>query len=132
MPSEHSNIEIYKEPATYEMGSKKILLLPWIHPHTKQLAVIKEYTGKVDYLFCHSDLRGAKTGIKNVLKTGPTVADFIGYPKVYAGHIHLYQTIKTPIFPQSSNLILSSPLEPAEVQGNTASTSRKSSFNARI
>ena len=94
----HSNIEIHKEPFVYEIGTKKILLLPWIHPHTKQLEIIKEHTGKVDYLFCHSDLRGAKTGIKNVLKSGPTVADFVGYPKVYASHIHLYQTMENFTF----------------------------------
>lgn len=86
------NVEIFTKPHIYNLLNKKVLLLPW-DKHESQLSEIKKWSGKVDYLFTHSDLRGAKTGIKNVLHSGNTIADYVGIPKVYASHIHLVQKI---------------------------------------
>lgn len=93
----YSNVEIIKDPIIYNYANKKIGLLPW-NKHSEQLKMIKLWTNKVDYLFTHSDLRGAKTGIKNVLNTGNNIADFIGMPKVYGSHIHLRQKMENFTF----------------------------------
>lgn len=93
----YKNVNIVKDPTIYEFFNKKILLLPW-NKHTEQLKEIKKWTGKIDYLFTHSDLRGAKTGIKNVLNTGNNIADYVGIPKVYASHIHIRQSIENFTF----------------------------------
>lgn len=90
-------VKLILYPEIYEFSDKKILMLPW-DTHSNQLKEIKKYTGKVDYLFTHSDLRGAKTGIKNQLMVGNTIADYIGFPKVYASHIHIHQSINNFTF----------------------------------
>lgn len=87
------NVTLYTEPTTLSLDDKKVLMLPWITSLEKEHESLRKYAGKVDYLFTHSDLRGAKTNMKVELKHGPTIAEFVGYPKVYAGHIHLHQKI---------------------------------------
>lgn len=94
----YKNVSIHTEPTILETNNKKILMLPWITDIKEEHKELKKYAGKVDYLFTHSDLRGAKTNLKVTLKHGPTIADFVGYPKVYAGHIHLYQKMKNFTF----------------------------------
>lgn len=94
----YKNINIHTQTTTLDIDSKKILLMPWITSLDKEHEILREYAGKVDYLFTHSDLRGAKTNMKVELKHGPSIAEFVGYPKVYAGHIHLHQTIKNFTF----------------------------------
>ena len=89
----YSNINIHTEPKTLKIDDKKILMLPWVTSLNKEHELLREYSGKVDYLFTHSDLRGAKTNLKVSLKHGPSIAEFVGFPKVYAGHIHLHQKI---------------------------------------
>jgi DNA repair exonuclease SbcCD nuclease subunit len=89
----HKNVELFNKPSVYTFNNKKILLLPW-DKHETQLKEMKKWAGKVDYLFTHSDLRGAKTGIKNTLMVGNTIADYVGFPKVYASHIHIYQQLE--------------------------------------
>lgn len=88
----HKNIQIINEPTVLDFG-KKCLFLSWINQNKDEHNILKQYAGKVDYLFCHSDLNGAKTNLKTSLKSGITMADFVLYPKVFAGHIHLHQTI---------------------------------------
>jgi DNA repair exonuclease SbcCD nuclease subunit len=94
----YSNVSIYTEPTVLESDDKKILMLPWVTDLKEEHKILKSYAGKVDYLFTHSDLRGAKTNLKVTLKHGPTIADFVGFPQVYAGHIHLYQKMENFTF----------------------------------
>lgn len=90
----HPNVEIIKDTISYNFAEKKILLMPWVGNHREEHEILKKWAGKVDYLFCHSDLRGAKTNMRSVLTHGLTVADFVAYPKVYSGHIHIYQQLE--------------------------------------
>lgn len=90
----HPNVEIIKEPKLYNFSNKKILIMPWVGNHKEEHNILKTWAGKVDYLFCHSDLRGAKTNMRTVLTHGLTVADFVSFPKVYSGHIHIYQRLE--------------------------------------
>ena len=88
------NITIYTEPKILEFDSKKILMMPFITSHSKEKEVLNKFKGQVDYLFCHSDLAGAKNNINSKpLKHGLNIADFITFPKVMSGHIHLNQLI---------------------------------------
>jgi DNA repair exonuclease SbcCD nuclease subunit len=87
-----NNINIYTKATVLEHGSKKILMLPYITDLEVEKEELKKYQGKVNYLFCHSDLAGAKNNINSgPLTHGPSLADFVAYPLVYSGHIHLRQ-----------------------------------------
>jgi phage anti-repressor protein len=88
----YTNVEIFDKPNIYIFNNKKILLLPW-DKHENQLKEIKKWSGKVDYLFTHSELKGAKTSNKTYSTHGNNIADFIGFSKVYASHIHIYQQL---------------------------------------
>ncbi len=90
----HPNVQIVKEPISYKFSNKNILLMPWVGNHKAEHEILKKWANKVDYLFCHSDLRGAKTNMRTVLTHGLTVADYVAFPKVYSGHIHIYQQLE--------------------------------------
>lgn len=92
------NIEIVKKPTIFKQSDKEILMMPWINSTKEEKKLLTEYTGKVDYLFCHSDLNGAKTNMKIKLMSSITVENFKGFPKVYAGHIHIRQKLKNFTF----------------------------------
>jgi len=87
------SVFVYEEPTKIEFDKKSILMLPWVEKRLDQIEVLKKYSG-CDYLFCHSDLNGAKmhlssVGHKNLDKID--VEDFSGYKNVYSGHIHILQ-----------------------------------------
>lgn len=95
----HKNITIHSEPTLLNIGSKKALMIPYINDVEEQKSVLKKFQGKSDYLFCHSDLAGAKNNINSTpLTHGPSVADFVAYPSVYASHIHLHQKMQNFTF----------------------------------
>jgi DNA repair exonuclease SbcCD nuclease subunit len=87
----YSNITVYTKPTVIEHHGKRILMMPYVTDKKEELSILREYTGKVDYLFCHSDLSGAKTNMKTVLEHGLSIADFAAFPKVFSGHIHIQQ-----------------------------------------
>ena len=90
----HKNVEIHTEPNLYEFSGKKILLMPWNGVLKEEQEVFRKYAGKADYMFSHSELQGAKTNLKVGLRHGANIADFVAFPKVFSGHIHLHQSIK--------------------------------------
>ncbi len=92
----YTNIRLVFDPEVYEIDDKKILLLPWITDKNKEKEVLSKYAGKIDYLFCHSELKGAKSNLKNPvgMKHGTSLADYAMYPKVYAAHIHIRQVME--------------------------------------
>lgn len=90
------NIHIYEVPEKINLFGKSVLMLPWVEKRKDQIEYLKEYSG-CDYLFCHSDLNGAKMHLTSVAHKNNdkiNVEDFIGYNHVYSGHIHLYQKVK--------------------------------------
>jgi DNA repair exonuclease SbcCD nuclease subunit len=89
----YPNIQIVKDTISYNFSDKNILIMPWVGNHKTEHEILKKWAGKVDYLFCHSELRGAKTNMRTVLTHGLTVADYVAYPRVYSGHIHIYQKL---------------------------------------
>jgi len=94
------NVFIYDSPEKIFFNKKSILMMPYIDKKEKQIDILKEYSG-CDYLFCHSDLNGARmhlnsSGHKNLNK--PDADDFKGYGIIKTGHIHIRQTIKNITF----------------------------------
>jgi DNA repair exonuclease SbcCD nuclease subunit len=90
----HTNVTIYSKPELIRFETKKILMMPFFTSHHDEKATLDSYKGQADYLFCHSDLQGAKNNINSIpLQHGLTIAEFVHFPKVFSGHIHLHQKI---------------------------------------
>jgi DNA repair exonuclease SbcCD nuclease subunit len=87
------NITVYEKPSKIEFCGKSILMLPWVERKQDQINILKTFTG-CDYLFCHSDLNGAKMHLTSVAHKNQDkidVEEFSGYKNVYSGHIHILQ-----------------------------------------
>lgn len=94
------NVFVYEEPTKVNIFGKDILMLPWVNKKSDQIEILKKYSG-CDYLFCHSDLNGAKmhlTSIAHKNNDKINVDEFNGYKNVYSGHIHLLQRNKNFTF----------------------------------
>jgi DNA repair exonuclease SbcCD nuclease subunit len=94
------NIEVYEEPKKIDFCGKSILMLPWVEKKKDQIDILKQFSG-CDYLFCHSDLNGAKMHLTSVAHKNPDkidVEEFSGYKNVYSGHIHILQINKNFTF----------------------------------
>jgi DNA repair exonuclease SbcCD nuclease subunit len=94
------NITVYEEPTKIDFMGKSILMLPWVEKRTEQIEILKKFSG-CDYLFCHSDLNGAKMHLSSVAHKNHdkiNVEEFSGYKGVYSGHIHLVQNNKNFTF----------------------------------
>lgn len=94
------NVFIYDKTTKIEYCGKSLLMMPFIEKRVEQVELLKKYSG-CDYLFCHSDLNGARmhlssVGHKNMDKID--VKDFGGYKNVYSGHIHIVQRNKNFTF----------------------------------
>ena len=91
-----NNVIVYEEPKIINIENKSILMMPWIHGKNAEKTILEKYTG-TDLLFCHSDLNGCRTQLN---PTRPhdrhilDIEDFLGYNKIYSGHIHIVQDIK--------------------------------------
>jgi len=94
------NIYVYEEPTEIEFNGKSILMMPWVEKRKDQIQILKKYSGK-DYLFCHSDLNGAKMHLTSVAHKNNDkidIKEFSGYKKVRTGHIHIRQSIDNVTF----------------------------------
>ena len=75
-------------------------MLPWVEKRKDQIEILKKFSG-CDYLFCHSDLNGAKMHLTSVAHKNNDkidVEEFSGYKKVFSGHIHINQVSKNFTF----------------------------------
>lgn len=94
------NVFVYETPQVMEYMGKKILLLPWVEKRSNQIDYLKKFSG-CDYLFCHSDLNGARMHLTSVAHKNSDkidVEEFSGYKNVYSGHIHILQRNKNFTF----------------------------------
>jgi len=94
------NITVYEEPTKIDFFDKSILMLPWVEKKKDQVETLKRFSG-CDYLFCHSDLNGAKMHLTSVAHKNADkidVDEFSGYKNVYSGHIHILQVTKNFTF----------------------------------
>lgn len=94
------DVYVYETTTKIEFNGKKILMMPWIEEKKEQIEILKKYSG-ADYLFCHSDLNGAKMHLTSVAHRNQDkidVEEFNGYKNVYSAHIHLVQKNKNFTF----------------------------------
>jgi DNA repair exonuclease SbcCD nuclease subunit len=94
------NITVYEEPTKIEFCGKSILMLPWVEKKKDQIQILQKFSG-CDYLFCHSDLNGAKMHLTSVAHKNSDkidVEEFSGFKNVYSGHIHILQVSKNFTF----------------------------------
>lgn len=94
------NVYIYEEPTKINFNDKSILMLPFIEKKKQQIEILKKFSG-CDFLFCHSDLNGAKMHLTSVAHKNNDkidIEEFSGFKKVYSGHIHLHQINKNFTF----------------------------------
>ena len=94
------NVHVYEKPSVIKFDNRSILFMPWVENKDEQISILKEFTG-CDYLFCHSDLNGAKmhlTSVSHKNQNKIDVEEFKGYKNVYSGHIHLVQKNKNFTF----------------------------------
>jgi DNA repair exonuclease SbcCD nuclease subunit len=94
------NIVVHEEPTKIDFMGKSILMLPWVEKRKDQIEILKKFSG-CDYLFCHSDLNGAKMHLSSVAHKNLDkidVEEFSGYKNVYSGHIHILQRNKNFTF----------------------------------
>ncbi len=94
------NVFVYDETKTIEFCGKKLLMMPFIEKKSEQIKLIKE-NRDCHYLFCHSDLNGAKmhlTSVAHKNKDKIDVEEFSNFKKVYSGHIHITQSQKNFTF----------------------------------
>lgn len=94
------NVFVYEKTDKIQFNGKSILMMPWVEEKEEQVRILKENSG-CDYLFCHSDLNGAKMHLTSVAHRNSDkidVEEFSGYKGVYSGHIHLVQKNKNFTF----------------------------------
>ena len=90
------NVSVYETTTKIIFNNNSLLLMPWVEDRKTQIEILKEYSG-CEYLFCHSDLNGAKMHLTSVGHRNSDkidVEEFSGYKHVYSGHIHLVQKNK--------------------------------------
>lgn len=94
------NVSIYDKVSTIEYKGNKLLLMPYFDKKKDQIGHINN-NKDCDYLFCHSDLNGAKMHLTSVAHKNLDkidVDEFKGFKGVYSGHIHLVQRNKNFVF----------------------------------
>jgi DNA repair exonuclease SbcCD nuclease subunit len=86
------NITIHKEPIVHKYKEAKCLLMPWRRDKEHEQETLAEYKN-VDYLFCHSEVKGVRTTSNPHVKLeeGNDVNLFKRFKRVYSGHIHYAQ-----------------------------------------
>lgn len=94
------NVFIYDKPTKIEYFGKNLLMMPYIDNKRKQIEIIKE---NIDchYLFCHSDLNGAKMHLSSIAHKNHDkidIEEFSNFKKVYSGHLHIVQNQKNFTF----------------------------------
>lgn len=85
-------VTVYQEPEIIEVGGKKILLMPWRANNEKERECLRQF-GEADYLFCHTDVKGAEFNKWSKVDHGNDISEFSSYSKVYCGHIHYRQKV---------------------------------------
>lgn len=94
------NVFIYDKTTKIEFCDKNLLMMPFIEKKAEQVDLIKNNTD-CHYLFCHSDLNGAKMHLTSVAHKNLDkidVDEFNNFIKVYSGHIHIVQAEKNFTF----------------------------------
>ena len=94
------NVFIYDKATKIEYDGLKLLMMPYTDNRLEQIKIIDD-NKDCHYLFCHSDLNGAKMHLTSVGHRNPDkidVEEFSVFKKVYSGHIHITDVHKNFTF----------------------------------
>ena len=94
------NVFVYDSPKRIKFNELDLLMIPYIENKKEQVNIIKE-NSDCHYLFCHSDLSGARMHLNSVANKNNDKIDvdvFSNFIKVYSGHIHIVQSQKNFTF----------------------------------
>lgn len=94
------NVHIYDSVTKIEFNGCNLLMMPYFDSKNDQIDAITK-NRDCEYLFCHSDLNGAKMHLTSVAHRNNDKIDvesFSSFRKVYSGHIHLVQSSKNFTF----------------------------------
>lgn len=83
------NVILYEKPEVLDFVGKRLLMMPWVQRKKDEVALLN--STKADYVFCHSDLKGAYNNRKSKMRSGIDIKEFKNFKQVYSGHIHLRQ-----------------------------------------
>lgn len=86
------NVTVYEEPELIELAGKSILMMPWRANPEQEKLCLEEFKS-ADYLFCHTDVKGADFNKWTKVDHGNEVVEFKSFKKVYTGHIHYRQRV---------------------------------------
>lgn len=95
-----NNVFIHDKVEKIDFEGYKLLVMPYFDDKNQQIKYINE-NKDCDFLFCHSDLNGAKmhlTSSSHKIKNKVDIEDFKPFKRVYAGHIHIVQKNKNFTF----------------------------------
>ena len=91
------NLHVYKQPHVVDFGTAKCLMLPWCSTPEVEAEYLEKYSGKADYIFSHSEMKGLMLNKKSKQEHGTPVGKFAAYKRVYSGHIHYAQRNKNVV-----------------------------------
>lgn len=81
------NVTIYKQPTELNLGSRKILLMPWMHSLENEKYVLGNTESNI--VFAHADFAGASfDGVRDVFHGIKETDLSKTIERVYSGHIH--------------------------------------------
>jgi hypothetical protein len=94
------NVFVYDKTTKIDHNGYSLVMMPYIEKKKEQIDQIIKYKGS-DYLFCHSDLNGARMHLTSVAhrnKDKIDVDEFKAFKGVYSGHIHIVDRHKNFTF----------------------------------
>ena len=84
------NVQVLKEPQTFDWGGKEVLLMPWRRDADHEKETLEEYPNS-NIVFCHSEVRGIKLNKKVDNFHGVEASSYDRFEAVFSGHIHYRQ-----------------------------------------
>ena len=94
------NVFIYDKTTKINFNGVNLCMMPYIENKEDQISLIKDNLD-CEYLFCHSDLNGARMHLTSVAHRNKNKIDldeFSNFRKVYSGHIHILDRHKNFTF----------------------------------
>lgn len=88
------NVHVFEDPIKliFNNGKTSGLLMPWKDTTEQEQEVINH--NDADYLWCHTDIRGAKFNARVDVEHGMESATLSKFKRVYSGHIHYSQKFR--------------------------------------
>jgi hypothetical protein len=94
------NVFVYDKTTQIDYNGYKLVMMPFIEKKKEQIDMINKFRGS-DYLFCHSDLNGARMHLTSVAHRNLdkiNLDEFRAFKRVYSGHIHIVDRHKNFTF----------------------------------